>query len=100
MRRRRILTGLAAAALAASMSFIAGPAGAVLTNACTEGMNPAMQANASSLHVDCTFTATGHFVTADIGRFISGGSLPDGGTIATVVSTTQVTIACAGCLGS
>ena len=217
MRRRRILTGLAAAALAASMSFIAGPAGAVLENACTEGMNPAMQANASSLHVDCTFTSTGvsssivindyptavwhsgsarsvnvndgtvgvktitsaptsaqagitsadinhsieapgvapgsfvaavsgttvtlsratvagggtgkvalianttaravvdgvttagsltvksataHFVAADIGKYLGGGSLPDGGTIATIVSISQVTIACTGCLGS
>jgi hypothetical protein len=215
--RRRILTGLTAAALAAGMSFIAGPAGAVLANACTEGMNPAMQSQASSLHVDCTFTSTGisssitindyptaawhsgaarsvnvndgtvgvttitsaatsaqvaistsdinhsieapgvapgsfvvavsgstvtlsrktvagggtgkvalianssaravldgvttagsvtvksataNFVAADIGRYLGGGSLPDGGTIATVVSTSQVTIACTGCLGS
>jgi hypothetical protein len=197
--------------------LIANPAGAVLTNACTEGMNPAMQSNASSLHVDCTFTATGlsssvtindyptavwhsgsarsvnvndatvgvttitsaptsaqvgigaadinhsveapgvapgsfvvavsgstvtlsrktvagggtgkvalvanttsravvdgvttagsltvtsataHFVAADVGTFIGGGSLPDGGTIAAVVSTSQVTIACTGCIGT
>ena len=32
-------------------------------------------------------SATAHFVAADIGKFIGGGSLPDGGTIATVSSS-------------
>jgi hypothetical protein len=45
-------------------------------------------------------SATANFSVADIGRYLGGGSLPDGATIATVASTSQVTIACTGCLGS
>jgi hypothetical protein len=59
MRGHRYLVGLAAALMAASTIILAGPAGAVISNACTEGNNPGLQGNASGLTGACTFTAAG-----------------------------------------
>src|SRR5207244_2407088 len=48
----------------------------------------------------CTFPVTTTCSATDVGKRISGGSIPDGATIATVNSTSSVVIACTGCLPS
>lgn len=59
MHRWKYFVGLTAVMLAAVPILGAAPAGAVLSNACSEGMAPAAAGNASGLNVACTFTTTG-----------------------------------------
>lgn len=59
MRRRKFFTGFTAAAALAATVIVAAPAGAVLSNACKEGMFLAAAGNSGGLEVACTFTSAG-----------------------------------------
>lgn len=59
MAGRRYFVTLVAAVIAASVLLISGPAGAAVSDACTETNNPGIEGNPAGLNVECTFTNAG-----------------------------------------
>jgi len=87
---------------------LGGAPGQVLTvantdsRAVTDGVTSAGSATVTSAtaHFCAAYAGNTCFGKTDVGKAISGGSLPDGATISAVASATSVTIVCTGCIGT
>ena len=83
--------------------------GSTTANCATTLATPVKVGNSTARSVSDGHTTAGsavvtsasmNFKATDVGKGFSGGDIPDGATIASVDSATQVTLTCTGCVGT